>query len=368
MRLLVLALLFGASVAMADVPATSDPSAASQPLPLSIWIADNSGGLQHLQSGLTCPVTVGGYRRGRIGLYNAFGLDVSCDYVAGTTLITLYLARRTSSGVDADMAEAKRELLEMGAAHHPQVLSESRSAESGLDWVKALYAEDGGLHSGIWIADLDGWTLEYRATYAAADDAQIVADLKLMTAMVQSSAGARLALCSKSPPPKRGAAVITDKQEIEQSSMMTSLLGGGGAAAVQQGKESPEAPVIWCVEDAIKKAGHAMTFWRGVEPDGSDAGLDQISLATMETPPTLVVQEDRMANLISDLAMKGNKPPRWVASLHTGDQVLIFAYFNGRPASDAVSDLFVSILTHEAKALGGYSVHGKTVTINVPGR
>ncbi len=365
-RLLTLGLLMLATPAMADIPVApvkTEPAAA----PLSVWRPVAAGAFENPQSGLVCPAKVGEYGRTDLQLYDKFGFDVSCNYLFGRTDITVYLTRRDAAeGVDAAMAEAKRELLDVRASLHPQALSDSRSVDAGLAWMTALYALDGGRHSAIWIADLNGWTLEYRATYPAAQDPETTTDLKRFTATVESSAGARLALCAKSTPPTRDGERMTARKDLEADAMMTSLLGAAALAAVQEGKGAEEPPTTWCAEAGVATTNPHMVFWRGVGPDGANADADEISLVSDGPPPTLDIASDQLASLVDDAAHGKDKPPRWTATMRQNDQTLIYAYFAGRPAIADVADLFAQILLGKAKAVGGYSAKGKNITILTP--
>jgi len=364
MRWLAMGMLLVAGSARADVRPPAAPPAPAPPV--SVFRGHQAGTLEHLQSGLVCPARIGEYRRIEATVFDKFGLDVSCGYHTGTVVITLYLTRRTGTGVDAALAEAKRELLQFGADRHPQSISELRSTNGGRDWVTVLYGEDGDIHSAIWLADLDGWTLEYRATYPAVDETRVTADIAKITAIVEESAGARLALCSASPPPARRALPILDRRNLQQSSMMTSILGGAVLAEARDGKATATAPLMWCLEGPILKNNHHMLFWRAVDPKGTDARSDRITLATDGPPPTLDIAPDSLASLVEGLAKASDKPPRWIATLRQGDETLIFGYFDGRPSSDSVADLFENILAGKAKPAGGFGAEGKNITIVVP--
>lgn len=365
MRLFLLGFLLVAGPALADVRASPTPPTPPA-LPLSVWRAAGPDRVEHLQSGLVCPAKIDRYTRTRLEFFDKFGLDVGCNYAAPTTDITLYMTRRSGAGLDDAMAEAKRELLQMGAARNPKFVSETRSQANGLDWTTALYSEDGGLHTSIWIADLDSWTFEYRVTNPAGDDAAVGLELKTISALVRGSAGARLALCGKSPPPERPARAPYTPEDARAASMMTSILGGAAVAAVAQGKQAPEPPPSWCAEGMITKEGHNMLFWRAVNADGSDGRSDQITLMTQEAPPTLDISADSLASFVEDVGKGSNKPLRWVATLKAGEQTLIFGYFEGRPSQDAASDLFARILDGKAKPVGGYGAKGKNITITLP--
>jgi hypothetical protein len=370
MRLLLLALLFGATAAAADPPASTEAPDAP---PLSVWRPAGSGAYEHLQSGLTCPAKYTGYRRIDVVVFDPYGLDVGCNYSGGSAAITYYLTRRGPGGsLDADMAQARRELMQAGAVRHAQLVSETRYAQDGLSWSVALYSEDGGHHSGVWVADLDGWTFEFRATYPAEHEASVLSDIRVISAAVQASAGARLALCAKAAPVQRPGAVVTDKDALQSAAMMTSLLGAAAQGAVKDGRGAvSEAPVVWCVERAQEKDGYPLLFWRGLNPDGTDARLDQASLVRQGPPVILSLAPDSLASLVEAEADKskgkgGDKAARWTATLTQGQRVIIFAYYTDRPPVETVLEGFAAILAGKAKAVGGYSVSGKNITIEMP--
>ena len=359
-----------ANPASADAPPpmTQPPSAvASAPPPtppLSIFETRPGGDLLHLQSGLTCPVAFGDYRRVDAIAYDQFGLDASCEYRRSDSDISVYLTRRSGTSPADSMTEAKREFLLVRAAAHPQLLAETQPAVGGLAWDLALYAVDNGLHDAVWIADLDGWTLEYRATYRAGVEPQVTADIARITAQVQASAGARLDLCAKSPPPARTGVAITDKATLSSAAMMSAILGGGALAAAADGKAigTPQ-PVIWCAEQPVRTPRFPMLFWRGVHPDGSEANTDKVSVMTVGKPEELIVAADELGNLVADAKAPTNN---WVATIESPDLTRVYGYFTGRPSPEVLSKLFSDILAGAVKPLIGYGDKGKSVTISMP--
>lgn len=200
MRWLALLVVFVANAAVADNAPSAKPPESAAP-PLTVWRPVGGGGLEHVQSGVVCPSRIDAYRRTDAAIFDRFGLDVGCNYSRSDAAVTLYLTRREpgGEGLDAAMAEAKKELLEAGAAHHPVVIAENRLSENGLDWTTVVYREDGEKHTAIWIADLSGWTFEFRATYPAADDLPMGALIGRIATQVRTTAGTHLALCARAP-------------------------------------------------------------------------------------------------------------------------------------------------------------------------
>jgi hypothetical protein len=265
------------------------------------------------------------------------------------------------------MAEAKRELEQFGGARHPQFVSETKSKGDGLDWTTATYTEDGGLRDEIWIADLSGWTLEYRTTYAAADEPQVTDEIKAFAAAVRASAGARLQTCAKAPPAERHATPVTDQAEIDSASMMTSILGGvGGVAADRQSSQPLPAPTM-CVEQTGRYENIPLVFWRSLAADGSDQLLDEVTTVSSGAPMTVSFAGGGLSGLINSLAGgKPDKPMQWTATFDRQGQTLIFGYFSGRPSVDQMGDLVAGMLTGKIKPVGGYAAKGNAVTIFMP--
>jgi len=377
MRVLAVALIFAAHAALADTPvAATAPNTPSLTAPSqSVWRAAGDS-YEHLQTGLVCPEKLAGYRRTSVDTFDRYGLDVGCNYTIGVAAVTFYLTRRDGQGgLEAAMTEAKAELLQAGATRHAQLISETTSRKGDLDWTVALFSEDGSLHSAIWIADLFGWTFEYRATYLVADEPRVLADIATITDAIRSSAGTRLQLCAKNPPPKRPGTAVTDASQIQSAAMMSSILGGAAQSAVEDHGGKPGQaftvgePVTWCVDKTATQDGYPMVFWRGVNGDSTSAMSDKVTVATTDRPTvTLDVSAGGLSDLVEAVNKQDKKPEQWTASLQQGDQTLIFGYFAGRPSPELVEDLFTRILSGKAKPVGGYSAKGKTITILTPGK
>jgi len=358
-----------ATAALADAPA---PVANAPPVdapPASVWRLTPDGSYEHLLTGLDCPAKLGRYSRRVVQAFDAFGLDVGCDYAGHTAGLTYYLTRRTVPGLDAAMAEAKHELEQFGAARHPQFVSETTSSGDGLDWTIATYSDDGGLRDAIWIADLSGWTLEYRATYAAAEELQVAGEIKAFAAAVRASAGARLQTCAKASPAERHATPVTDQAEINSASMMTSLLGGVGQAAADSKSAQPLPAPTLCVEQTGRYANVPLVFWRSLGADGSDQLLDQVTTVSSGPPVTVSFAGGGLSGLVAALGeSKAGKPMQWTATLDRKGQTLIFGYFSGRPSIDQMGALVAGMLSGTVKPVGGYRAKGKAITIFMPSK
>ncbi len=365
MRVLMLILLFAATAAQANAPAAPASTPGAPPPPASVWRPLEQGAVEHLQSGLKCPPKFGAFERTQVEMFDNYGLDVGCNYSTETAVVTVYLTRRGSGDLAAAMDEAKKEFLKTRADQHPKPVSEDRLSLNGLGWDKALYVDDGNQGDEIWVADLHGWTYEYRVTYPAAEAAATKSVLSQIMAVSEASAGVRLAACAKSPPPQRNGPRILDKARLESAPMMTSILAGAAAAAAKDQGAGAGKPITFCVDQTAQRDGHGFLIWRGVDDDGADLQADRISVMTTGAPPIMDLSAEQLATLVRKPSSAGDTVD-WIATMSNGDRVSIYGYFNGRPDTDAAVALFDEILSGKAKSIGGYSADGKTITISMP--
>jgi hypothetical protein len=343
--------------------------ARSKPVPKSIWSTTDGGDSSHLQSGLTCPSQMGDFQRLDVFAYKQSGLDVSCNYRnRQLDLITLYLTRRESESVADDFDEAKRELVQVTTEAIPLPDAQQLDVDSKRSWQRLIYSEhDGALHSGVWIADLNGWTLEYRATYTPADEAVVLAEMGLLTSNAEMSAGEHLSLCNKSAIPVRNGIAVTDKDEISNYSLMSGIVAAAGHMDDKASSEKKRT-VIWCVENPVPDTNSDVLLWHGIFDDGSDASADRVTLMTVESPTTFLSAPDPDANqILSEL----NKAPkglasRWSVTMQDGDKTSFFAYYEGRPDGAALARLMDTFADHGLQPLSSVSSSGKNITIAVP--
>lgn len=349
--------------ALAEAPS---PSASERPAdtpPIGIWRPTADGGYEHRLTGLRCPIKLGAYRRRRVEIFDRFGLDVGCDYGGPYAGVTYYLTHREGTGLQEAMSEAKRELENANASLNPKLVSETHAEDGGFDWTIATYDRDGGMREAIWLADLSGWTIEYRITYHAAEERNVSASVSTLASEVRANVGARLLTCAKAKPARRDGKAVTDLHDVQSASMMSSILGGALASmAVEEKLPATSAPVL-CFERAGVYGGYALVFDRSLGSDGSDALSDVVTVAAAGAPTTVRFEGSGLAGLLVD---KPGQPRQWTAVFDRDDQSLIFGYFNGRPTIDQMGELVARMLTGEAKPVGGYSAKGKTISVMMP--
>jgi len=353
------------ALASAVPTAHATPAPASEPeanTPLSIWSPDGGGGFTHRQSGLVCPANFRGYRLRVAHAFDGFGLDVGCDYQAGRSDITVYLTRREGFTAASAYKSAKDAILKTRASQHPKFVSDTHPSVGRPAWSVALYAEDEGWRDSVWMADFDGWALEYRVTYHDGDEAATQADMAALEAVVEASAGARLDVCAKSTPPERTGVAAASKDTAADALM--SAIVGASAREPEPGKpvEAPK-PVIWCAERSLPGGSFPMLLWRGVLDDGSDAAVDKVSVMTVGEPPGMNARDDALSELIDH---EENKPANWVATVTRGQRTEVDGYFAGRPKPEALAALFSDVLNGKTRPLSSYDAASKRIEIAMP--
>lgn len=334
---------------------------------MSIWQAIPGGDSVHLQSGLRCPLQVGDYQRTRITVYNPSGLDVSCNYVnPKQSVVTMYLTRRSTNSIADDFKEAQRELLAVTPSAVPAPAEDQKGIASKLPWQQLIYSEKNGyVRSGIWVADIAGWTLEFRATYMASDEQSALAEMAMLADGAQASVGPELANCAKSSVPPRDGVLVTDKDEIQGAVMMATLLGATAQGAKNGAGGAPVRTIHWCAEGLVSGVPKPILLWHGTYDDGSDAAADRVTPITNGAPPILSSTPDALMDLTSDDKNKGGT---WTVRLQNEKKTWIFAIYHGRPDGLALASLMNDILDRKAVSIGGYSTDGKTINIDLPGK
>lgn len=352
-----------AAPAFADTTPPSAPKGAGDVPPPSIWQATPDGGYEHRLTGLRCPARVGAYHLRRVELFDKFGLDVGCDYGGPYAGLTYYLTRPGTGGLQDAMDEAKRELEGANAALHPKLANEAQSSDGGLEWAVATYTRDGAMREAIWLADLSGWRMEFRATYGAADELRVSGDIAALAADIRGTVGARLQTCAAAKPATRDGHAVSDPKDVQSASVRTSFLGGLLQSIASDGKVMKTPAPTPCLEHAAVYRGYPMVFSRTIGADGSDALADVVTVVTSGPPITVRFESGGLTGLVDD---KPGEPQQWTAAVQRENQTLLYGYFRGRPTIDQMGELVARMLSGDAKPVGGYSVKAKTISVMAP--
>jgi hypothetical protein len=187
--------------------------------------------------------------------------------------------------------------------------------EPGTTWVGALFGyEDPALKTGVWLSELSGWTLKFRATYENARESETLAVMGDLARGARVSAAARLTACAASPIPERPGTRIVDAVRIAEVIAEAAIDMAGNTQAQ-----------TWCVEKLITDGAATLMFWR----DAADAH-DRVSLMTVDAP--LIFASFSQNNSVYRLEVPFD-----------GKRVL-FGFFDGRPSADTLLPLVREII------------------------
>ncbi len=321
-------------------------------LPLSIWHADGT----HQQSKLVCPATIGTFERVELIPFDNFGFDVGCNFdYRGEARITLYLTRRKGESLADDLQSAKDALkLNMTSA---QLIEGAIASPAGLPFTGAIYSVTGSIRTAVWVADVAGWTMKFRATYRNDNETSVVAAMSTLTDSAKRTAATHLSACAAAPSVTRDGKEITDKDRIMSLSLMAGMLD----ATLDEKNVKPAEQ--WCAQEATGDNEAPMLFWRNIAVAGNAGPMDRISLMTMGEPPVLVSTANPTASLIDNEAGEG-KGLIHQLSEKRGDTSYIFTFFSGRPAVATLTPVAKDVFL--GKRNPTTSFNSKTNTITIP--
>jgi hypothetical protein len=347
----------------ADQPAANGQT---QPIYRSIWKIEDAGRIAHLQSGLACDAAVSAFHRTNVIAFRPNGLDVGCNYATARNDITIteYITRRGTKTLADDLAEARSELLHRFDGL--SLLADSKNFAPTGSWLKETYARDAGkFREGIWLADLNGWTLEYRVSYMPQTERVAFDGLAALWALAQATAGTQLARCAKTPATVRDGSPVLDKDQIEESLAIVSLLGA--AAEDPQVQKPGQRPLTWCAEDELAGADVPMLLWHAVFEDGADASADRVTAMTVDETPALESAPDALMEIVKQANAKSpGRRPRWIVKLTRDRESAIYAMYDGRPPASELARLGEDVFTGKARSLGGYSFKDGKLNISLP--
>jgi hypothetical protein len=365
---LILAAVLAALPALADVPA-ADPVKPTGTIPRSIFALDDKGDATHLQSGWQCPSAFGDYRRHDLHNYDAYGLDVSCDYGEPDGDITLYLTKRDGGDMKADFESAKTALVNRVAGDAtPLADADQKTFPSDRDWLHMIYSRrNGTVMDGVWFAWYGGWEFEIRATYRA-DRADATFVMLSQMADAARATGEHLARCAKSEAPLRDGTMLTDGDRIMGLDVLVGGLGAGAhlrhdaAGKLPAGLSHPATE--WCAEGSAGVDGVPVLLWHGLGADGAAVPADRASIMTYDDPPVLEISSEPVLNLIDNSS--ADKKPIFVAIMARGDDRLVLGYFDGRPGAAALTPLLKGIDNGTAPVLMRFNVNSNNIAVSAP--
>lgn len=341
------------------VPATAHERAfqtkiekvADDRLPLSIWRADGT----HLQSTLTCPAKAGNFERVQLIPFDNFGFDVGCNFdYRGEARITLYLTRRKGGSLADDLQIAKDALKQNMTSAEP--IDGATAAPAGLPFTGTIYSVSSAIRTAVWIADVSGWTMKFRATYRNENESDVIAAMTSLTDGAKKTAAAHLAACAAAPAVARDGKEVTDKARIMTLSLMAGILD----ATLDEKDVKPAEQ--WCAEAATGNQDTPMLFWRNIAAAGNAGPMDRMSLMTMGEPPTLVSSANPTASLIEEESGKGKGLIHQLTEKR-GTTTYVFSYFEGRPSAATLTPLAQDIFLGKRNPISSYDSKSNTITV-----
>jgi hypothetical protein len=361
-----------AAPAFADVSLTSAPNVGSQ-VPQSVWQVGSDGVALHLQSQWQCPAAYDGFARHDLHLYDAFGLDVSCDYrspVQGE--ITLYLTKRTGGDLNASFESAKQALLQRpdNAGAVPLPGKDQKTFPSNRSWLHTVYANSRDTwRTGVWYAWFGDWEFEIRATYPSSEEDSVMTMLAHMTSDAANNAGAHLERCAKSAIPVRDGKLVTDEDKQMQGGLALSVTAAAKTDVVEKGglqtkdTDTP-TPSEWCAEDSVQSGTDPILLWHEVSAKGETGSSDRVSLMTYGPPPVLESSADPLSAIFFEL--KPEDAPAYAITLTSGDETFLLGMYNGRPDGNALVGILSDWVHNRAKPLSSYNSKTKKINIYMP--
>lgn len=320
--------------------------------PKSIWRQESSGDGVHAQSTLVCPAKVAGFDRSLLAPFDNFGFDVGCNFDRAGARVTLYLTRRTNRTLQDDLTAAQSAMKQNMTDVQPITGATAMPGTLG-----ALYARTDGTRTGVWVADVFGWTLKFRATFAVDRESDVLSAMSGLTARANDTAGKHLGACAAAPPVTRSGATITDKEQNDSLAMMAGILS---ATADAGEKSAGAATQQWCAEEAAGDQEIPLLFWRNIKAAADGGPADRISLMTVGEPPMLISSGNPLLSEIE----KDSGGPIYELDAYQGTTAFVFAFFKGRPAAATLSPIAKDIFLGKRNPLVSYDTKSNTITIS----
>lgn len=343
-----------------------EPLAATKELaatntPKSVWRVEESGAATHWQSTMVCPTNARSFQRKDLVPFDGYGLDVGCNFgrTAGDAAITLYLTRRQGQSSLNDHFVSSQEALKQRLPD-AKIVAGDVPMPKGLTFTGALYELSDGTRTGVWVADVSGWTFKFRATYVAGNQTEVLDAMSELTDRTRTTAGTHLAACAAAPAVERAGTQITDKDRLGALSLFGALDAVGN-----DDKAKTKSAEQWCVEDPAGDREVPMLFWRNIANVGNAGAVDRMSLMTVGEPPILLSEGNPAANLLEEKAK--DEPLIHQLTTKKADTTFIFAFYSGRPGAATLAPLVKDLALGKKGAIVSYTEGTNTITLPAGG-
>jgi hypothetical protein len=330
-------------------------------IPQSVFQPQADGSALHLQSLWRCPAAFGDFARNSLHVFDAAGLDVSCDYqIGGQSEITLYLTKSSGGDLTASFENAKKAMVQKpgNAGIFPLSDAEQKTFASKRNWLHAVYTGAGGkFRTGVWYAWYGDWAFEIRASYPTEQEDAVMAVLARMTEDAAQTAGNHLERCVKSQIPARDGKQVTDEDMLMQNALIS-----GAAGAVASEKQTP-APFRWCAESLVQGIADPVLLWHGVDEKGNLLAMDQASLMTYGPPPVLESGRDDLVTTVLSETGAGKGKTFFAVTATRSDENCFFALFDGRPGGAAMAEILRGMVHNTVSPRSCINVKTKQITV-----
>ena len=184
-----------APVAPASAAMQAEPESEAQASPPEltaeqIWSFDAAGNATHIQSGLICPLSWGGFQRTNIHIFRTDGQDVGCNYEDGNDAIVTVYAYRSPLPVPTELKQIMEQVVKVrhpvyedADFNNPARVGPTDNEFNYLADVISYRNSDGqAMKSGLALADYYGWRTKARLTYpeAGAEDLEFFVNIVML--------------------------------------------------------------------------------------------------------------------------------------------------------------------------------------------
>lgn len=338
--------------------AQSGTPAPDEPVAQSVWQMNAAGTAVHRQSHWQCPLRFGDFARHDVHIFDAFGLDVSCDYRwANGTEITLYLTRRSGGDLAADFEAAKQAMTDRkdNAGVKPVADVLMPTLPTTRTWLQAVYANTSGkMRTGVWYAWYGDWEFEIRATYRTNEEPAVMTAMGQMADEAAKTAEAHLLRCQHAGIPARAGQPITTKDKIFGSVVTFGALLGmdrkRGTDDAGTGKDLLGLwhPADWCVDGSVGDTDMPMLMWHGIDAQGAAMPVDRLELMTLGPPPIL---ESRLDPVQPQLNGEPAAADTYAVLMQQDTAFVLYAFYAGRPEPKRLADTLRAIAKETASPL-----------------
>lgn len=340
---------------------TFEPLTTVEPVPTSksIWRIDAAGEATHAQSTFVCPARIGTFNGGKATVHDSFGLDVSCSFdLPNAARVTVFLTKRTGQSLQDDFNATRAAIV---AYRSGQELTETtaETLAGPTAFLSTSYdLDDGNAATAVWMTDLAGWTLKYRAFYVQRARTDTIEALAKITGQARATAGAHLAACAAATPIVRNGIEIKDRELTRRLSLIAGMSEQSGTESVTPLPKHER----WCVENKIEAREAPMLYWRNIANSGADGPVDRLTLMTEEEPPTWLISANAAASMLVDARDGPGALIHQLTEPRDG-KVFMFAYYRGRPSLTTLAPLVRSIIAGQVRPVAKYDPATNTVTL-----